>query len=298
MKSNGKSLKKKKELKRNGKMEQEQQSTDSLYDFLYVDNQRASSLLAQMNGPGVVTSIKHVTAEIDKSMSDAGFDLKVVKSKMGVEETINQTQEKSFDASWTLPINLLDKLDENGLIRADLNGERLGSTVLCKGKMRIFDISVFQKSVPFIAKMMEMGQPKLPPKAKKSNFNVEEQFIAPGVTFGMMKEVLNIVPNTLQVDFINDAAQTIWMTINRDYLTINPDDMVLKYGSNLPGEWYVIGFIDALPEAEEDMMDNLFFEPNQMKDGITGMLSGIRDLAGRSSNSYGMTPLVIFRKIQ
>ncbi|MCU8695849.1 MULTISPECIES: DUF6414 family protein [Enterobacteriaceae] len=279
-------------------MEQEQQSTDSLYDFLYVDNQRASSLLAQMHGPGVVTSIKHITAEIDKSMSDAGFDLRIVKAKTGVEETINQTQEKSFDASWTLPINLLDKLDENGLIRKDLNGERLGSTVLCKGRMRIFDISVLQKSVPFIAKMMEMEQPKLPPKAKKSNFNVEEQFIAPGVTFGMMKEVLNIVPNTLQVDFINEAGQTIWMTINRDYLTINPDDMVLKYGSSLPGEWYVIGFIDALPEAEEDEIDTLSFEPNSMKDGIHGMLSGIRGLAGRSSNSYGMTPLVIFRNIR
>lgn len=279
-------------------MEQEQQSTDSLYDFLYVDNQRASSLLAQMHGPGVVTSIKQVTAEIDKSMSDAGFDLKIVKSKVGVEETINQTQEKSFDASWTLPINLLDKLAENDLIRTELNGERLGSTVLCKGKMRIFDISVFQKSVPFIAKMMEVEQPKLPPKAKKSNLKVEDHFVAPGVTFGMMKEVLNIVPNTLQVDFINEAAQTIWMTINRDYLTINPDDMVLKYGSSLPGEWYVIGFIDALPEVEEDMMDAYSFESNQMKDGITGMLSGIRDLAGRSSNSYGMTPLVIFRKIQ
>ncbi|MCK8144502.1 DUF6414 family protein [Citrobacter sedlakii] len=279
-------------------MEQEQQSTDSLYDFFYVDNQRASSLLAQMHGPGVVTSIKHVTAEIDKSLSDTGFDLKVVKSKIGVEETVNQTQEKSFDASWTLPINLLDKLDENGMIRVELNGERLGSIVLCKGKMRIFDISVFQRSVPFIAKMMKMGQQTLSPKAKKSNFNVEDHFIAPGVTFGMMKEILNIVPNTLQVDFINEASQTIWMTINRDYLTINPDDMVLKYGSNLPGEWYVIGFIDALPEIEENMMETVAYEPNQMKDGISGMLSGIRDLAGRSSNSYGMTPLIIFRKIQ
>ncbi|WP_432700754.1 DUF6414 family protein [Kluyvera cryocrescens] len=279
-------------------MEQEQQSTDSLYDFLYVDNQRASSLLAQMYGPGVVTSIKHVTAETDKSLSDGGFDLKFVKSKIGVEESINNTQEKSFDASWTLPINLLDKLAENELIRTELNGERLGSTVLCKGKMRIFDISVFQKSVPFLAKMMEMERPKLPPKAKTTKFNVEEQFIAPGVTFAMMKEVLNIVPNTLQVDFINEANQLIWMTINRDYLTINPDDMVLKYGSNLPGEWYVIGFIDALPDTEEVMMDTLFFEPNPMKDGIHTMLSGIKDLAGRSSNSYGMTPLVIFRKIQ
>ncbi|MFH2711390.1 DUF6414 family protein [Klebsiella aerogenes] len=170
-------------------MEREQQNTDSLYDFLYVDNQRASSLLAQMHGPGVVTSIKHITAEMDKSLSDAGFDLKILKSKIGVEETINQTQEKSFDASWILPINLLDKLDENGLIRKDLNGERLGSTVLCKGKMRIFDISVFQKSVPFIAKMMEAERPALPPKAKKTNFNVENQLIAPGVTFGMMTEV-------------------------------------------------------------------------------------------------------------
>lgn len=279
-------------------MEQEQQSIDSLYDFLYVDIQRASSLLAQMHGPGVVTTIKHVTAQLDKSVYDAGIDLKIVKSKAGVEEILNQTQEKSFDASWTLPINLIDKLDENGLISNELNGKRLGSTVLCKGKMRIFDISVLQKSVPFIAKMMGMNHPKLPPKVKKTNNNLEDQIIAPGVTFGMMKEMLNIVPNTLQVDFINEAGQTIWMTINRDYLTINPDDMVLKYGSSLPGEWYVIGFIDALPETEEDFTDNLSFEPSPMKDGIQGMLPAIRELAGRSINSYGMTPLVIFRNIQ
>lgn len=278
--------------------EHESQSTDSLYDFLYVDNQRASSLLAQMHGSGVVTSIKQVTAEVEKSQKDAGFDLKLIKSKVGVEESINYSHEKSYDASWTLPINLLDKLDENGLIRVELNGERLGSTVLCKGRMRIFDISVFQKSIPFFAKMIEMEQPKSPNKGKKININLDDLPVAPGVSFGMMKEVLNIVPNTLQVDFINEAGQTIWMTINRDYLTINPDDMVLKYGSNLPGEWFVVGFIDALPESESDFSEAPVFELNPMKDGITGMLSGIRDLAGRSNASYGMTPLVIFRKIQ
>ncbi|EHJ7935454.1 hypothetical protein KB245_003936 [Escherichia coli] len=277
---------------------QESQTTDSLYDFLYVDNKRASSLLAQMHGPGVITSIRQVTAEVDKSVSDAGFDIKIIKSKLGVEETINYTHEKSYDASWTLPINLLDKLSENDLIKTELNGERLGSTVLSKGHVRIFDISMFQKSVPFVAKMLKAERSKLPPKAKKTNDSIDEIPVSPGVTFGMMKEVLNIVPNTLQVDFINDFGQTIWMTINRDYLTINPDDMVLKYGGSIPGEWYVLGFIDALPEYDQELFDMSVFPSTPLKDGITEMLSGIKELAGRSSTAYGMTPLVIFRKIQ
>ncbi|MCP5804603.1 hypothetical protein NL322_28910, partial [Klebsiella pneumoniae] len=67
--------------------------------------------------------------------------------------------------------------------------------------------------------------------------------VAPGITLGMVSELLNIVPNTLQVDFIDKNGNTIWMTINREYLTINPDDMFLKYGGRIPGDWFVVGLI-------------------------------------------------------
>ena len=86
------------------------------------------------------------------------------------------------------------------------------------------------------------------------------------------------------------------MTINRDFLTINPDDMFLKYGGKIPGEWFVVGLIDALPEEHENN-NNLNFPINPLKDGISEMLNAIKALAGRGDDSYGITPLVIFRKM-
>jgi hypothetical protein len=39
------------------------------------------------------------------------------------------------------------------------------------------------------------------------------------------------------------------------------------------------------------------FPDNPLKNGLTTMLDSIKDMAGRDNNSYGMTPLIIFRKI-
>ncbi|MDO6174627.1 hypothetical protein AB7C16_20485 [Klebsiella pneumoniae] len=149
-------------------MEQEQQKIDSLYDFLYVDRVRASSLTAQLYGPGVATAIKMITSDIDKSTKGVGFDIKVLKANTSVEEAINHTQEKQFDATWSLPINLLDQLNQAGMIRNGLNGEQLGNTVAVQGNMRIFDISMLQKSIPFMIKLYGNQQQKSPQKNQKN----------------------------------------------------------------------------------------------------------------------------------
>lgn len=280
-------------------MEQESQTIDSLYDFLYIDRERASSLTTQLYGPGVVTTVKQTATDSDKSSKGAGVSLKVLKGNASVEEAISRTQERHFDATWSLPINLLDKLSEAKLINRGLNGERLGNTVLTKGRMRIFDISMLQNAIPFISKLFLNERNNNQQKSQKK-IKPEDIPIAPGVTIGMVSEFLSIVPNTLQVDFLDDQGNTIWMTINRDFLTINPDDMVLKYGGSIPGEWYVLGLIDALPDSEigqDDLMPETFFPDNLMKNGLTQMLDGIKEIAGRSNDSYGMTPLLIFRTV-
>ncbi|MEH4987364.1 hypothetical protein PO461_07965 [Enterobacter asburiae] len=276
-------------------MEQEQQNIDSLYDFLYVDKLRASSLTAQLYEPGVVTTIKTTISDADKSLKGVGSDLKILKGNVSIEEAISNTQEKQFDATWSLPINLLDKLSESGLLRSGLNGERLGNVVVIKGTMRIFDISVLQKCLPFASKMFHSQMPSST-KSSKKHVKSEDIEIAPGVTFGAVTDLLNIVPNTLQIDFVDEGGHTIWMTIDRDFLTINPDDMVLKYGGKLPGEWYVVGLIDAVPE-HEDISPQIDFPANPTKDFIAEMLNAIKKFVGRGENAYGMTPLVIFRKI-
>lgn len=277
-------------------MEQESQSTDSLYDFLYVDSDRASTLITQLYAPGVITSIKRISSEGEKSTKSGGISIPVASGKLSVEDAINQTQEKLFDASWALPINLLDKLSESELIQNGIEGQKLGKLVLVRGKIRLFDISFFQKSLPFVNQVM-LNELKSKSSGNGKKVRPEDVEIAPGMTFGLMSHLLSVIPNTLQVDFMDDHGNNIWMTIDRDNFTINSDDLSLKYGGGIPGEWFVLGLVDALPDSHYQDDESIEFPEHPMKDGFKGMLSAIQELAGRPPYSYGMTPLILFRKI-
>lgn len=276
-------------------MAQESQSTDSLYDFLYVDSDRASTLITQLYAPGVITSIKRISSESEKSTKSGGISIPAVNGKLSVEDAINQTQEKSFDASWSLPINLLDKLSELQLIKTGVEDQKLGKIVLVRGKMRLFDISFFQKSLPFVRNVM-LNEVKANSKAN-AKIKADDLEIAPGMTFGLIGHLLDVVPNTLQVDFMDDKGNNIWMTIDRENFTVNPDDISLKYGEGIPGEWFVLGLIDALPDHMYEDVEKIDFPEHPMKDGFSGLIGSIQEFAGRPQYAFGMTPLILFRKI-
>lgn len=285
-------------------MEQEQQNIDSLFDFLYIDRVRVSSLTAQLHNAGVVTSIKQTTSDNDKSNKSVEFSVKILKGKVGADGSISHSQEKTFDASWSLPINFLDKLAEAGMIKTGLNGENLGSVVHSVGKMRIFDVSTIQKIMPIFGDIAqaEAKMLNLPPKAKaklKGKPDIDDIEISPGLTFGMVKKLINIVPDILQVDFIDENGELMWMSIDKEYLTINPDDLALKYGGTIPGTWHVIGLIDALPDhiQESNAEATADFPTHDLKSGLQNFLDMVKDQAGRGSDSYGMTPLLIFRTV-
>ena len=74
-------------------------------------------------------------------------------------------------------------------------------------------------------------------------------------------------------------------------------NLALKYGSRIPGEWYVIGVIDALPDISDETVSESIFPSDEIRGTMDCMLEGIREMIGRSETSYGMTPLVIFRKV-
>lgn len=285
-------------------MELEQQSTDSLFDFLYIDRVRVSSLTAQLHNAGVVTSVKQTTSDTDKSNKSVELSVKILKGKVGTDDALTHSQEKTFDASWSLPINFLDKLDEAGMIKTGLNGENLGSVVHSVGKMHIFDVSTIQKIMPIFGEIAQaqLNTVNLPPKAKaklKGKLTPDEIEISPGLTIGVVKKLINIVPNILQVDFIDENGNLMWMSIDKEYLTINPDDLALKYGGTIPGTWHVIGLIDALPDSVQDQNINnpLDFPEHDLKSGLQSFLDMVKVQAGRGSDSYGMTPLLIFRTV-
>ncbi|EKN6412606.1 hypothetical protein DVP79_23430, partial [Yersinia enterocolitica] len=66
----------------------------------------------------------------------------------------------------------------------------------------------------------------------------------------------------------------------------------------IPGEWNILGFVDAYPGDRLDNPDAPYpSNINDLKAAMDSMLLIIKNLMGRSDSSYGMTPLMIFRAV-
>lgn len=290
-------------------MGQEPQSTVSLYDFLYLDKKRIYTLLAQLSANGVQQSLKLSNSDKNGSSFETNVEGKgnvgiASFSSKGVSKTSDEASEiieSMHDVSWSSPLQLLDLLSEANLIHRGTEGAGIGSIVVVNGAARVFDVTSVKKAIPifgpiFGAQMAELN-PLLPPKAKhsKKNTSFENIDIGDGITIGMVMSMLDFVGDSLQVDFYEENGNATWMTLDNDGLTINSSDLALKYGMNIPGNWIVLGIVDALPD-HYITDDTIIPDENPVKDGLYGLLEGIKTFIGRKPGSFGVTPLMVFRK--
>jgi hypothetical protein len=75
-------------------------------------------------------------------------------------------------------------------------------------------------------------------------------------------------------------------------LTINSEDLTMKFGSVLDGLWQVVGIVDA--RAGEPAQP---WPVNPVIDGVVAGLAAIRGQVGRPKNHIGITPIAIYSPI-
>ncbi|HHD7737804.1 MULTISPECIES: DUF6414 family protein [Providencia] len=285
------------------------QNTVSLYDFIYLDKPRIYTLLAQLSIDGVQQSLKKINGEksaetTEKKMEgkgNLGVAAGAVASSHKTTEDASELIESMHDVSWSSPMQLLDVLSELNIIHRGTDGANIGSVILARGGIRIFDVISLRKAIPVLGALagFQQNNSNLPPKAKKakrSKVDIHDIEIEAGVTIGMMSGLLDLVDDSLQVDLFEHNGNQTWMTLSSSGMTINSSDLALKYGSQIPGEWYVIGIVDALPDWESGQFMNIPEDMNPLKSGLYEMLDSIRNSMGRRAGSYGVTPLMVFRK--
>lgn len=267
-------------------MAQDSQNTGSLFDFFYIDRDRVSSLTAQIFGSGVITSVKQTEAEGDKSSKGLELSVKIAKAKFGSEDTFNSSQERLFDASWSLPLNLLDRLSELSMIKSSLTDARRGDLILSSGMIKIFDIGLVQQMLPAAKKIARHGNKSNQGKKQESDLAVAE-------------EIIKFLPKSVQIDMADTDGNILWMSVAPENMTIPTGDLILKYGPMIPGKWHVLGMLDA--HAEDTLEDPDAPYPNvsnQLKASMDYLGLMMRSEVGRPMNAFGMTPLLIFRKIK
>lgn len=268
-------------------MDQDSPNIDYLYDFLYVDKTRMGLYFAQMFDGGVLTGSKTTQQNSETNASNFTGNAGVAKAGMSQNSLILEAIEKQFDTSWSLPLNVIEALDETGFIERKLSSVPTGKIVLIKGTIAVLDIKMM-KEMWAPMKDLVVGE------AKTTHKNKTELAITRSL-YDSIGGVLSKLPECVQLFIKTEEEELAWTTLLPQNLTINPDDLGLKYGANIEGEWHLLGILDARPDngvSESKMNINL-----DMFTGTMQLMNGIRSSFGRPNSAYGVCPIAIFRAI-
>jgi hypothetical protein len=288
----------------------------SIYDILYGDTRRLSSLISQFSQDGLVTELLR-SAE-DATSAQASLSIKVVKGGSSASGKTGKTQK--IDPQWLLPLLFLDEAQD--LIERDITKAAIGSLVLVTGRMIVADLRILQKlwSVPSTKKLMlhearkaaqEVARQAAAATGASSPSRASRKANQKPVDTSeaeITMEMLPLLPHSPQVNIVTPEA-TAWSTIDPLYFVGAVEDLLLKHGAKLPGAWSMVGILDARPweERDDDDYDDWLSVDDRIR--IGGLTENIwkvaidlagpaRQALGRPLFSYGVTPLIIFREIE
>ncbi|EFE7960329.1 hypothetical protein [Escherichia coli] len=274
-------------------MVQDSQSTDSLFDYFYYDKDRVSALTAQLYPSGVLNTVKQTSSESENGLKELKAGIPLVGGRTNASEGYSRTQERIFDSSWSMPLNLLNKLAEIGILKTSLNDAKLGDLVMMKGMMKIFDAQMVHLCMPMVKKI-KLNELKNAKSAQAKSLLKEEIS-----ELDNAEELVKILPRTTHIDFADSCGNESWMSVEPSNLTTNLSDVSLKYGPFIPGEWYILCIVDAY--ADDTKLDNpdapYPSATNELKQGMEEMVLMMRSVMGRPIGSFGITPLIIFRGV-
>ncbi len=295
------------------------QSSPSVFDFLYNDSRRVASYLAQFEGGHLTQLTRSDEAGSSNSESSGrAFSLGVTrvlggdsKSEESAGVSAKEGLVRTFDPYWTNARAFLDYLAKRDLIERDIFCASMGQFVLVSGSLAILELSSMQsvwQSQTFkelLAENMAAGEaPSGNRKDRRSQGKVSSRDPYEGMdaTFRLAMELLPNFPHSTVASIIGDFWST-WSTLSAEHLVGLASDLVLKHGNKIAGKWSMLGVLDATPDeqhADLDEVDKVLLglqDNNVVAQATIGLTPVVRMVAGRPSQSFGMTPLLIFREI-
>lgn len=272
--------------------DQGNQKEEYLIDFLYVDRARIQTLSSQLFENGHLTHTKQSTSTSEAAkIGIQGGIPGIVKGKGDHNESFSESVERQFDATWSSTLDVLRELNEKEYLVQDIEHSLLGQIVQLKGNIQINDLRMLEK---LWQPMIKINSAQLLNDAKGAEKAIVKKQIEQNTNFA---KILELLPHMLIMRMWN-SRNAAWSTIEPEYLTINPMDLVFKHGALIPGEWIIVAILDAKPSNIED--DYLTAQINSGS-GLTGMmpdlLKSLREGLGRNPEDFGVTPIAIYRKV-
>lgn len=271
-----------------------QQTTKSIYDFIYLDLDRIHSYYAQlMDGvPNQKTSSNREQKTMAHKLTTGPRD---ILHYDGRKEDINEESlEQLMDMHHVLPRDMINLLDEHCLISKNLAANNLGKLVMIKGLINFSDFETLTKNsdvaINYLKESFEENGGKISTKQETDMKNIIS--------------VINAYPigvqATMQVK--SSTTQHAWMALDKKYLTSAHLVSALKHKTLSSEEFMVLGILDAIPDKfikdESEEMDGFkssLINAKPLFDALFSMSASYKELIGRPDAFYGITPISIFR---
>jgi hypothetical protein len=248
---------------------------DAVHDFLYVDRVRVSALYAQLFPQGTLTSVRTTSEQAFADDKNVGSDVKILKLEAKSSTSGHEGIEHVFDASWSVPLEVLSGLKDRSLIRRSLKDPHLGSIVLLDAHLRIIDY----------ATMKDLWEPAFRAFAGEAQAKAMKDLIS----------FVKSVPHTMHAHFLTSEA-FLWASLEPENLTVPSADIVLKHGGLVSGLWKVLSVLDAFP-IYGPAPELRSWSAGQATDGVLAAINILRTQIGRPQDWFGVTPLMIYRDI-
>lgn len=272
-------------------MAQDSSNIEYLYDFAYLDRGRVDFYFAQLFEDGVLTQTKRTARDSSTETTRMGASVKIVSGDHTGADLVERGLERLFDPSWLAPVEVLNRLDELQFVHRELNATPIGGLFMIRCEMSVIDIRMLKELWSDIGEMVlhqEVASQNLAPKPK-------QQAIAAGKRSSeTVAKVLKNMPHSVQATFTSNGSM-LWSTLRPESMLINPDDLALKHGATIPGSWYLLGVLDAQPGEGRAP---IYAREGGLDTAMVQMLSAMRELMGRPSSAYGVTPIGIFRAVR
>jgi hypothetical protein len=301
---------------------QEDQRSNSVFDFLYHDSRRIASFLAQFETYGVLQQVK-ATESISrtggsKTTASAGVDVvTVMRGGITIDGTVvdeeRDAAERTYDPLWTNARTFLSFLADREMINRDLSTARIGQFVLASGALAAFDLGLLKEAwkLPAVKDVVLKGatgqaapDPVQGNRKERAKARYAQKAAGDTSETAMAFEMLKIMPHTVQAT-IRGEDWTVWSSLREDSLVIPGSELLLKHGVAVAGSWSMLGVLDALPHegdasTQAYILDQLLAAVSLGAIGgqVVGQLApSVRLLLGRPASAFGMTPLLIFREV-
>lgn len=266
-----------------------QQTTKSIYDFIYLDLDRIHSYYAQlMDGvPNQKTSSSREQKNHNYKATAGPRDILHMAGEKGssIEESLDQL----MDMHHVLPRDMINLLDRHELISKKLAASNLGRLVMVQGLINFADFETLSKNSDVATEYAQVDG-EFTDDEKKNVKNVIK----------IIKAYPIGVQATMQIK--SSTTQHAWMALDKKYLTSAHLVSALKHDMLSSEEFIVLGILDAIPDkfVTDESKDLERFRESLVNakpffDALFSMSGTYKELIGRPNDFYGITPVSIFR---